>query len=405
MKWLALPFVALAAAIVAVWLLARSRHGHAVVLTRGRSPGFLRLVAVLLVLLAPPDRELAADEPAGGTPVAPAIPGEWPTGVGEQEVARWRRSVRWTSEWTAFKRAYTRAMLPGAGPAVADAGELAKRVPTDTGALLMADLTARAGGVELPHHAASRLLRALDDAEEKGLYDPWYAAYLWRASARVPRDARRIELYLRLRQHLRLALTFARAHVAARAPAFEPRAWMSKAGPTRPQLEREEAAVRDTLAAARRLYATQDAGPWDRECRVGCRLAAGSAGLTLPSSHTRLVVAGESLRLGRLDMVMAGNAGAVLEHAHYGRFAVGPDRIVTAWELGEGADDAARARIDTDIAAALAGDEPAAARLEGAFALAHGAVRAALAAHAEAPGAPRLRTIAALFDDAVIDPR
>ena len=58
--------------------------------------------------------------------------------------------------------------------------------------------------------------------------------------------------------------------------------------------------------------------------------------------------------------------------------------------------------LERDLEDALKGDEPAAARLEKALPLVHHRLREQLAALPNAIGAPRLRLILALFDDAVM---
>ena len=63
-----------------------------------------------------------------------------------------------------------------------------------------------------------------------------------------------------------------------------------------------------------------------------------------------------------------------------------------------------RDRVAATVSSALAGDEAAALDIERALPLVHPEVRSAVRGSPNAKGAPRLRTILALFDDVPMPP-
>ncbi|MEZ0230413.1 MAG: hypothetical protein ACAI25_17455, partial [Planctomycetota bacterium] len=133
--------------------------------------------------------------------------------------------------------------------------------------------------------------------------------------------------------------------------------------------------------------------------------AEGSAPLTLVRGPERLARAsGSALRVGRLDLLLApaGDKPVLLDHAWLGRITIPAGGAVSVFGLPAllGADGREKARASAE--AALAGDEAATSRLELALPLAHEALRAALEKAPGAKGAPRARTMLALFHDRVL---
>ena len=126
-------------------------------------------------------------------------------------------------------------------------------------------------------------MAALDETDQSGLYDHWACAYLWRQSAGLagndPKAA--AELCARLYRHARVTDTLIRARAQVKPLNVSPRAWMSKAGPKREDVLAKKNWEAEVFAAARRLYASTDAGTWERDGSARAAVANDSAPLAL----------------------------------------------------------------------------------------------------------------------------
>jgi hypothetical protein len=247
--------------------------------------------------------------------------------------------------------------------------------------------------------AAVDALAALDKAEAEGLYDHWLAAYLWRRTTSPSAS-----FYARLEQHARVtdALLLARGQV--KPPSVSPRAWASKAGPGHAQRVAWDTFVKDVLKTAHDEYPRTEPGTWKRD---GVILFAPMASSPAPSvvQGGKVSPLAAGTRFGRLDLLVTPKAGkSAVTHEWLGRIDLPAATTLSVWSLEAHLPPEARRKIDEAVKAALDGDEKAALQLERAMPLAHRALRDALAQNASAKGAPRLRTILALFDDIPMSP-
>ncbi|MCB9753573.1 MAG: hypothetical protein H6713_26830 [Myxococcales bacterium] len=274
-----------------------------------------------------------------------------------------------------------------------------------------AELRARARAGAAPLVQDEALLAALAEAEAAGLFDDWVTAFLWghleRAPAPVAEPARvtRRELMHRLHAHARVAAAMTRARAELQDVAFVP--WRSKAAP--PPGWREQRRALQLSSVLARHVRDGDAGTWSRSVLIELRVATGSAPLTrVRAGAPERFAAGQRVRVDRLDLLESSAGEVVLEHAELGRLTISADQQLSTWQLPAlllAPNDPARARIEQTITRALAGDERAALSLERTLVVTHAIVRAAVSANAAEPGAPRLRMILALFDDAVVRAR
>jgi hypothetical protein len=180
-----------------------------------------------------------------------------------------------------------------------------------------------------------------------------------------------------------------------------PPGWLSKGGPPRREMEEFRRRTGELLEIAKARYTQTDAGTWLRDGSVQLALAKGSRAPTLvrPDGSEPMATR-RPFRIGRLDLIAtAKEAGSVLEHPEFGSVVIPEDRFIGVHEMPELLSSAGLAAVRAAVAAALAGDDGAALRIERALPLAHRELRTSLARQPEAPGAPRLRLILALFDD------
>jgi hypothetical protein len=327
-------------------------------------------------------------------------------------IGEWLSLQQPTGPWARFKRQYVLAVQSPARPdarALAALRVQAAVLPEKLRPFFLADLDARANGKAAPPAHPADLLAALDEAERLGYFDPWLGAYLWRKTAAgvAPSEGRAlVELYARLARHARLSNTLIRAQARVKPLLLPPRAWMSKAGPFKKgdwAIDRDKS-LAEMLGAAKVLYAESDSGTWKRDGLAVVMVARGSAPVTLIRAGRRQPLEKEeTFRFHRLDLVEtpAGEKPIVLEHAWLGQVELPAGRVVSAWDLAGHLSAGARGKLRKEVAAALGGSEESAGRLERALPLAHQAIREGLAGSPSAPGAPRLRLILALFDDAL----
>jgi hypothetical protein len=413
MRWLLAPLVWLVVLILAIGVLWRLWCGRPVVL-RGRwAPRILRVVAILLVAVGAQGEEApAAPDPLAGSSKKAEAAEPLPGVVTARSLEGWLVLQEPTSPWSRFKQAYVRAQTSAAPAGTFQAAQLqARALPPRLRTLVEADLAARSAGKPVPAVRTEELTAALDQLEQLGYYDHWLNAYLWRrsATANEERGKERIELYGRLERHARLVNTLLRAQALIRPVLEPPRAWMSKAGPSKIQRNQWQAdrqkALGDLLGAAKVLYRTADSGTWLREGLAVLTVAKQSAIAKLVrAGHEETGQPGETLRFHRLDLLVtrAGERPVVLEHAWLGKMTLPAGRVVSVWELPAYLSKDARQQTDAAIKDALDGDDQAAARLEQALPLVHDDLRRALALAPHAKGAPRLRLILSLFDDTVL---
>jgi hypothetical protein len=239
-----------------------------------------------------------------------------------------------------------------------------------------------------------------------GYCDHWLNAYLWRKTATgAGENKERIELYSRLHHHARMTDTLIRAHARVKPVMLSPRAWMSKAGPPKGWHEARQKSVADMLAAARALYASTEIGTWKKDGLALFIVSRDSAPFGLIRGGQRQLPRGEeTIELGRLDLIETPSGGkpVVLDHPWLGKVELPADRLISVWDLSRCLSDGGRARLKETVREALDGNVAASTRLEQALPLAHAAIRESLQKDPRAKGAPRLRMILALFDDAVM---
>jgi hypothetical protein len=213
--------------------------------------------------------------------------------------------------------------------------------------------------------------------------------------------AQRAALYARLHDHARIAQAFVAAHAQMKPVMQPPPGWLSKGGPQQKDREEFDRRAKEMLEIVRARYAQTDAGTWLRDGVVQLALARGSRAPTIVRPDgSEPMLPGRPVRIGRLDLIAtAKEAGSVLEHDGFGQVVIPEDRLVGVHEMPGLLSSSGLAAVRAAVAAALAGDEDAALRLERALPLTHRELRTALARQPDAPGAPRLRLILALFDD------
>jgi hypothetical protein len=395
--------------MVTIGVLWRLWRGGPVVL-RGRwSPRIVRMVVVLLVLLGVGlDRGKAAPLVDPTKKKVDEKPGdELPASVTAVVVTNWLGLQQSGGFWMRFKRDFT--LLAQAGKADPVEVELMERVlpyPEHFRALVVADLTALVKGVAPPTASVAELSAALDEMEKAGFFDHWLSAYLWRKTAGLGGEGR-IALYARLQRHARVTDALIRAAAQVKPLLTPPRAWMSKAGPKKADLEEIEKyrkSLADLAAAVRTLYPATDAGTWKRDALAALTLVKGDGSLTLHRGGRRVVVAAdEAVRFGRLDLFETTDGKeVVLEHTWLGKVALPAGKVVSVWDLPPLLTDEGKKKVRKAVVAALDGDEKAAEQLELALPLTQGYIREGLAETPGAKGAARLRLILTLFDDALM---
>jgi hypothetical protein len=416
MKWVLIPLLWLVAVLLAAAVLWRLWRGQNVVL-RGRwSPRVIRIVAVVLVVLglgAEKGQAVPAKIPIGTDKQRDQVDEPLPPVVTTHSISQWMTLQQPGSPWSRFKRRYVTLSQASSKP---DAQAI-QALRVQTGALpeklrlqFQADLDALANGKPAPHAHPAELLGILDELERLGYYDQWLGAYLWRKTAGGVGPAERnglIELYARLSQHVRLTNTLIRAQARVKPILLAPRAWMSKGGHIRDLGggSPSEQSLAEMLGAAKVLYTDSDIGTWKRDGLAIFTVTKRSAPATLIRAGRRHALeAEETIRFHRLDLIetLPRDKPVVLEHSWLGQIELRVGRVVSVWDLASHLPDEAKAKLRKEVAAALTGSEEAAGRLERVLPLAHQAIREGLAKSTTAQGAPRLRLILALFDDAMM---
>ncbi len=365
----------------------------------------LRSVATVLVLFgvgctkksvndgppaAPPAPSGSSTEPAvvPVTAVDAAAPEDaaivvsekWPERIDERAIRRWIEHQSPQSPWTEFKKQAVKGQLEGSR--IAGAPPVFEKVFTSTGPI-----------------AADDAIVLLDKAENDGLFDHWLAAYLWRRTT-SPSAA----FYARIQEHARVtdALVLARGRVK---PAnVSPNAWKSKAGPSVAERTAWSAFIGDIVKTAKEEYPRTQPGTWKKD---GTAILSPVDGTQAPSiiQGGATQVVGTNTRFGRLDLLVTPKDGkSAVSHAWLGRVDLPAATTISVWSLDTYLGDEAKKKVRTTLDAALAGDEKAALELERAMPFVHDTVRSGVSEKPRAKGAPRLRTILALFDDVPMSP-
>jgi hypothetical protein len=416
MKWVLLPLLWLVAVLLAAVVLWRLWRGQNVVLRGHWGPRVIRIVAVVLVVLgigAEKGQAVPAKITGSTDKQRDQVDAPLPQTVTTHVIGQWLTLQQPGSPWARFKRRYVALRQASAKPDAQVIQALRAQtvtVPEKLRLLLQADLDALASGKAAPHTPPAELLRALDELERLGYYDHWLGAYLWRKTADGIEPGERrglIELCARLAQHARLTNTLIRAQARVKPILLAPRAWMSKGGHVREIgggiLSDQSQA--EMLGAAKVLYAGSDIGTWKRDGVAIFTVTRRSAPATLVrAGRCHVLEAEETIRFQRLDLIETapGDKPVVLEHAWLGQIELPAGRVVSVWDLAPSLADEAKSKLQKEVAAALGGSEEAAARLERTLPLAHRAIREGVAKTPTAQGAPRLRLLLTLFDDALL---
>jgi hypothetical protein len=407
MRWITILLLWVAAIVVAVVVLRRVRRGKPVVLTGRWSPRLVRMVAVALVVLGPGDERLAPEAHAFPVRLPPAAGGDLPASVNAESVQGWLVENQPANRFATGKRHLLRAAI-GQKLTTADralANHYVSRLPEKARAILLADVQAAEAGKAAPAATDADLLAALDELEKAGKFDHALNAYLWRKAAGPAKDpARRVELFDRVRRHARLTDALLKAYAQVKPVMLSPRAWMSKAGPRPEDYRAEQAAVADILKVFAKELPTIDEGTWKRDGIALLKPVAGSpAPVLIRAGHERALPADEATRFGRLDLLRTGDKPAVVGHDWLGKIELPANRLVSAHDLPDLLPKEAKETLGTAVHQALTtNSEDAADRLERCLAVSHEAIRIGLKELPNARGAPRLRLILSLFDDAVM---
>jgi hypothetical protein len=407
MKWLIIPLLWVLAVGAALLILYRLWRGHNVVLGGRWSPRFIRMVAVILVLLGAGAEGGAAPLPTKDKPASGQGEEQLPPAVTDKLVVHWLQ-VQQRGGWAQFKQAFVQFTLSPHDPqAKANAQQFVGTLPARLANLVSADLDALAAGKQTPRPDLHDLALVLDELELTGLFDHWANAYLWRKTPAAVGEKDRVRLtewMARLHRQARLTDTLIRARAQVKPFMLPPRAWMSKAGPRREWVAMEEKAGADVLAAARKLYPLTGTGTWERDGCVALTVAKDSAAVVqIRAGHEDKPAPLAAVRLTRLDLLQtpAGDTPVVLEHAWLGRITLPADRLLSVWDLPGCLSEEARKKVTDAVGAALDGDEAAPRRLEQALPFVQVLLREKLAA-APATKGGKLRLILSLFDDAVM---
>lgn len=344
---------------------------------------------------------------AGGAPDVAASPRTIPADLDALAIAHFRHGTAAALGWFDARRFDA---LRRAGMTPHDVDDLLMNInaglPPRLATLITMEVMASVTGQDAPPTTIAEIRAALREVEDRHLFDPWIAAYLWRCVGRTPAGsdaAGHRALFARLARHVRIAHALIRADDEVRPLTFEARAWRSKGGPRPAQRMREEAIRADLLRAASRLYPTTDLGPWVTDAVTVLTIDATCGGVTLVRAAVETpVAAGSSVRYGRLDLLTtpaANGRPTVVHHDWLGRIELPAGRTITVWDLARALSPEVRARVEESVAHVLkTNDEAAALRLERALPLTHDAIRRGLASSPDAAGSGTLRALLVLFD-------
>lgn len=410
MRWLTVLVLWVAAVVVGLVILRRVRRGKPVVLTGRWSPRLVRMIAVVLVVLGAGD---ASAPPSAAAPAKiPVRPSDdtLPGSLNPQAVQFWLREHQEGGMYEPCNRLLLRAV---AGQKLNDnqmvaAKDHLSRLPAKLKGLAEADLAATTAGKSAVAVTDAHLLETLDEMEKVGRFDHAWNAYLWRKAAGTPKDpAVRVRLFDRIRQHARITDALLKAYAQVKPVMLPPQAWGGKGG--RPPAWAAGPgggpnSLTDILKVASDELPFTDEGTWKRDGVALVKPVAGSpAPVLVRAGKERALPTDESTRLGRLDLLQTGDKPAVVIHDWLGKIELPAHRLVSVHELPDFLSKEAKEKLDQTVLDALkSNSEDAADRLERCLAVSHQAIRVGLKELPTAKGAPRLRLILSLFDDAVM---
>jgi len=235
------------------------------------------------------------------------------------------------------------------------------------------------------------LLKLLLQAERAGVFDTWIVGYLYQASERREQGSKS-EFFSYLESHNRVAeaFTIALGHTEI----VRPRAWMSKAGPSRsgpPRFSNSEAFLRE----AERRYKKQDSGTWGTQGRVVVALESGDALL-----HRRGVAVpldARAVHFLRLDVIET-KSECRFRLPFLGTVVLPKGVEFTSTSLHQHLGDGLKALAKNYIDGALAGEPEATRKVVALLPILKSTLRKALAESADdsPKGAATIRTL--LFD-------
>ncbi len=398
------------ACCVALYLILRYRRGAPRRLAGGYSARFVSMVSMLLVAAgcgsrpkqepaaetAPQERESAPPPLDAAVPVPVAIPQEsddvlaqrtltvgfqdlFPHTLSEAELTEWlvlqSKYAVFSSYWLSFKRAV-----------------MAKDTPLSPSGYpaWFKDLRAlQSRSTATPEY----LLKLLLQAERAGVFDTWIVGYLYQASEQSE-SGNKAELFSFLESHNRVAEAFTIA--LGHSKIVRPRAWMSKAGPSRsgpPSFANSEAFLRE----AKRRYKKQDSGTWGTQARVAIALESGEALLHRRGTTTPLD--SRALHLLRLDAIET-KSDCVLKLPFLGTLVLPKGIHVTSTSLHHYLGDGAKALAESYIAGALTGDPEAIRKVSTLLPILKSDLREALAAASTNDPPKGAATVRSLLFDA-----
>jgi len=413
MKTLALWCIALVLAVGILWRIARRKK---VVLTGRWTPRLVQMVITIVVAFSPlaSDEVAFADDPPAAKD-KPAADAAVPLPLDAHTLKRWRE--QWSHDESMLVR-FKRSFLPieagtgtPSGAALKEARNITGALPDRLRQIVLGDIEARASGKTLTPVPPKALREALAAMRRDGCFDAWLLGYLWRITGRRVDPAARagdVALYAELRQFARLLDTLVLSRGRVKASAFNPRAWMSKAGPSKTERRREERLRRLLLAEAAKLWPTSVAESWARDAHIEFGLARDSSPVVLHRAGAKhSLKAKEALvRFARLDLLETPASGppVVLSHVWLGALPLPRGRTLSVWDLPGLLPASVVERLRTALDKALLGDALAAQRIESTLPVSHAELRRALDKQPKAAGAPRLRTILSLFDERTVPP-
>lgn len=410
MKWLLSACLALVAIVLALLVLQRLRRGQPVVLTGRWSPRVIRMVAVVLVMLGV--GESARAQEAKGAPnklPTPENNDKLPNAITIDAITAWLTHQTSGSQAAATKLVHAKLMAthPPTAELLDAVRTHVRLLPAGLAKLLLADLQALKDGKPLPTPTVAQLKQALTDCSVNSYYDHYWTAYLWRKATDLnSADSQAwTDVFAGLRQQARITDTLIRVHATVKPIMLSQRAWMSKAGPgpaERQLLVEYRKAVADMLKLAGEQFPTVDEGTWKRDGIVLLKADPDAlAPVLIRAGHKKDFSTEFTTRLGRLDLLKTNDKPAVLLHDSLGKIEIPAQTLLSVGQLHQYLPDATKRKLEQMVHDALTkNSEDAADRLETMLPFAHAAIRAGLKEQPTAKGAPRLRMILALFDDA-----
>ncbi|MFV8754615.1 radical SAM protein [Nannocystaceae bacterium ST9] len=303
-------------------------------------------------------------------------------------------------EWSDMRSTWKTRILPDVlawergGPTPTIAGETGQAGEVTT---LEAELSRH---VAQPFGARSLadLLALLDAAERASLFDPAFAAHLWRAAERVPARAdrrsleQRATLYGRLAHHHHVAAAL--VSTAATIGPITQRAWLKKSAP--PPDWRGVEVPEGFERAARERFRSGDSGPWD-SVGISVRFSSERGGVVVYREGVATMAERGDTRWARLDVMLACSPARVTIGDI--EIDVSAESVLTHASLEAALSDPVASRLDALVERGLAGDEPAIGEIERLLPIMSARLRARLDASPKAAGGPALRTILVGYDE------